>query len=207
MVQGALRYAYKVALLQGGDKEKAEGAAFSGAILPRIAACSTKDAATIQTNVFIDGTISGAGGYAAVKSAFENNYACMGITCAQVGGLVDGNFAYYTGASPCIDAKASGCDDSDKTGFFALLVLFLLLVVAVLALGVCFYLKCYCFKTTGSETNESSAENPVTAHQQTPVAAAAHHQSPVATGVLVGTAVNDPHHKGDIEAAQGEQHA
>merc|ERR1740138_1653802 len=39
LVQGSLRYAYKVAKLQGGSKEFAEGAAFSAAILPRIHAC------------------------------------------------------------------------------------------------------------------------------------------------------------------------
>jgi len=39
LVQGSLRYAYKVGELQGGSKEFAEGAAFSAAILPRIDAC------------------------------------------------------------------------------------------------------------------------------------------------------------------------
>ena len=40
MIQGALRYAYKLDKLGGGEKENAEGAVFAAAVLPRIhAAC------------------------------------------------------------------------------------------------------------------------------------------------------------------------
>ena len=40
MIQGTLRYAYKVDKLQGGETEKAEGATFAAAVLPRVhAAC------------------------------------------------------------------------------------------------------------------------------------------------------------------------
>merc|ERR1719265_1058679 len=54
LVQGALRYAYKVAKLQGGSKEKAEGAAFSAAILPRVHACDEGAAKIISDNMNID---------------------------------------------------------------------------------------------------------------------------------------------------------
>lgn len=40
MIQGAMRYAYKVGALKGGQKEAAEGAIFAAAVLPRVhAAC------------------------------------------------------------------------------------------------------------------------------------------------------------------------
>jgi hypothetical protein len=40
--------------------------------------------------------------FTAVKIAFENNYACMNVTCAQVGGLwYDADSTYYTDAAPC----------------------------------------------------------------------------------------------------------
>ena len=40
MIQGALRYAYNVGKLQGGETEKAKGATFAAAVLPRVhAAC------------------------------------------------------------------------------------------------------------------------------------------------------------------------
>jgi len=40
-------------------------------------------------------------GFAAVKRAFESAYACMGITCDDVGGLLSGS-SYFEGAEPCV---------------------------------------------------------------------------------------------------------
>merc|ERR1711985_53962 len=51
LVQGSLRYAYKVDKLQGGSKEYAEGAAFSAAILPRIHNCDADAAKIISDNM------------------------------------------------------------------------------------------------------------------------------------------------------------
>ena len=56
LVQGALRYAYKVNKLAGGSKEIAEGAAFSAAILPLVAQCSASAAKLISDNMKIDAT-------------------------------------------------------------------------------------------------------------------------------------------------------
>merc|ERR1712224_1117809 len=70
LVQGSLRYAYKVAEEQGGSKERAEGAVFSAAILPRIAACYTSAAEVISTNMAYTAAIPMAAGFTAVKEAF-----------------------------------------------------------------------------------------------------------------------------------------
>eukprot|EP00965_Chrysotila_dentata_P153624 5077444-Pleurochrysis_carterae.AAC.1 len=44
--------------------------------------------------------------WSAVKAAFERNYECMGITCAEVGGLWDlSGSRYFPGATPCSDKK------------------------------------------------------------------------------------------------------
>merc|ERR1719313_2443965 len=106
LVQGALRYAYKVAkkmFVATGSKEKAEGAAFSAAILPRIHACDPGAAKTIADNMNIDAAAPMAAGLAAVKSAFEKTYSCLGITCADVGGILisESGTEYYEGAEPC----------------------------------------------------------------------------------------------------------
>jgi hypothetical protein len=111
LIQGSLRYAYKVDKLQGGTKEKAEGAVFSAAILPMIAHCSSASAATISSNMAIEVTTKMKDGFGAVKQAFEETYTCLGITCAEVGGLLQSNVevyipnhfstAYYPGAEPC----------------------------------------------------------------------------------------------------------
>jgi hypothetical protein len=103
LVQGSLRYAYKVAELQGGSKEFAEGAAFSAAILPRINACDASAAKVISDNMnmeIAEGDRMKAG-FEAVKTAFESTYECLGINCAQIGGLILTGTEYYEGFSPC----------------------------------------------------------------------------------------------------------
>jgi len=116
LVQGSLRYAYKVAELQGGSKEYAEGVAFATAILPRISNCDPDAANVISTNMNTDGGFANvkspvskktvmSAGFATVKKAFESTYKCLGITCAQIGGLlVGGPGEYYEGAQPCAAA-------------------------------------------------------------------------------------------------------
>jgi len=107
LIQGALRYAYKVDKLQGGSKEKAEGAVFAAAILPLVHACSTIAATTISNNLKINTTTPMTDGFAAVKKAFESTYSCLGITCAQVGGLILTGSQYYEGMEPCAVAVAT----------------------------------------------------------------------------------------------------
>merc|ERR1719469_1314821 len=104
LVQGSLRYAYKNSNAARGasPKNAAEGATFSAAVLPLVYACSPEAATTISSNLkfglFPDGNASDpdTSRYAdagAVKAAFEDVYACLGITCGMVGQLVDGGSA------------------------------------------------------------------------------------------------------------------
>ena len=47
--------------------------------------------------------------FKAVKSAFERNYACMGVRCGDVGGLWDDvNGGYMKDAAPCSSASSLG---------------------------------------------------------------------------------------------------
>jgi hypothetical protein len=104
IIQGALRYAHKLGALGiTGTKAKAEGGVFAAGVLPRLHGCSPADAKTVYENLLIgDRQVTD---WPAVKAAFENNYACMSITCADVGGLwFDGERDYYKGAAPCGDA-------------------------------------------------------------------------------------------------------
>ena len=105
MIQGTLRYAYKVDKLSGAEKEKAEGAVFAAAILPRVAACNEKDAATIYDNMKVGASSTS---FSAVKKAFEANYGCMNIDGGHIGGLWnDGIGNYYEGATP-LKSKSGG---------------------------------------------------------------------------------------------------
>jgi hypothetical protein len=109
LVQGVLRYAHKRSGLSNEDQTSTlaemhlgEGAAFAAAALPMVFKCSHADARTIYSNMRIGSTSVD---FAAVKLALESNYDCMGITCADVGGIVDvhGNseYTYMKGAEPC----------------------------------------------------------------------------------------------------------
>jgi len=108
LVQGALRYAYKVDKLSGGDKEKAEGAVFAAAVLPLVKSCDAAKATLISDNMKIDATQPMKSGFAAVKSAFESTYRCLGITCTDVGGLLQTNGNYYAEFAPCLDSSLHG---------------------------------------------------------------------------------------------------
>lgn len=99
LIQGTIRYAHTTDK-QNDDREKAkaEGAVFAAAVLPVVADCSPNDAKVIYDNMRVGGSAT----FEDVKAAFEANYACMGITCADVGGLVDGaSGGYFAGAEPC----------------------------------------------------------------------------------------------------------
>ena len=116
LVQGALRYAYKVSVLSDTSaKSKAEGAIFAAAVLPQVHACSATHATTIATNLAMTSTSTD---FNAIKAAFEACYSSMGITCADVGGLWNAGATppgYYNdvvggvtyNAAPCSDASSS----------------------------------------------------------------------------------------------------
>ena len=101
LVQGALRYAYKNSKAgtdMASPKNAAEGATFSAAVLPLVHHCNTDN---LKFGLFPDG-VNATGSYsdfAAVKAAFEDVYACLGITCAQVGGLIQAIDAGVTAAA------------------------------------------------------------------------------------------------------------
>merc|ERR1719359_2695766 len=85
LVQGAMRYAYRVANLQGGDKEKAEGAVFAAAVLPLVHSCEAAAATTISNNMKINAVEPMRDAFPSVKAAFERTYGCLGISCEDVG--------------------------------------------------------------------------------------------------------------------------
>merc|ERR1740130_2521868 len=105
LVQGTLRYAWKVGVTGGGgnsassqtSKNKAEGATFAAAVLPLVHYCNSA-AATIVSDHMKFG--ADAPNTTDVKSALEDTYACLGITCAHVGELMNGT-APYTGMEKC----------------------------------------------------------------------------------------------------------
>ena len=114
LVQGSLRYAWKVGTSGSGQtpKNAAEGATFSAAVLPLVSYCNTASASVVSGNLkfglFPTGsTATGtAPNFTAVKAAFEDVYACLGITCAQVGGLTQAIDANVAAAAACTHQSA-----------------------------------------------------------------------------------------------------
>ncbi|KAL3938377.1 MAG: hypothetical protein SGBAC_006696 [Bacillariaceae sp.] len=107
MIQGTLRYAYKVGVLNEGEKSQAEGASFAAAVLPRIHAANKNAAKTIYENMKVGASNTD---HMEVKRAFESVYADLGINCADIGGLWnDATSSYYEGYEPCSDAS-TGAD-------------------------------------------------------------------------------------------------
>jgi len=110
MIQGAIKYAYKVDKTGGGEKEAAEGAVFAAAVLPRAYEASSDAGKIIYENTKVG---AGSTDSAAVKAAFESTYSALGITCADVGGLWDtGSGAYYEGMEPCEDDSTAEVEAS-----------------------------------------------------------------------------------------------
>jgi hypothetical protein len=104
LIQGVLQYAYmrkyaNPTLPDNAAKVEVEGATFAAAVTPYVHACSVADAQIIHANMKV-GSVAANVSFTAVKAALERNYDCLGVTCAQVGGIwnVDG---YSDGAGPC----------------------------------------------------------------------------------------------------------
>merc|ERR1711988_439317 len=106
LIQGTLRYAFYVdSGIDNTAEAKAEGAVFAAAVLPLVHHCSATAAESIYENMRIG---SPSTGFSAVKNAFESTYSCLGITCAEVGGLWDANDNdYHAFASPCTNAAVT----------------------------------------------------------------------------------------------------
>jgi len=116
VIQGTMRYAYKVDRLQGAEKEAAEGAVFAAAVLPKLHACNEDHAQIVYDNMMVGATSTS---FVDVKTAFESNYECLGITCADVGGLHnDATMTFYDDAEPCVDK--SNADSSTKASPIAI---------------------------------------------------------------------------------------
>jgi len=132
LIQGTLRYAFKTDDGKGGPKEKAEGVAFLGAFLPRLNNCSKEDAETVKSLMWIDGTMA-KGSFSVVKGALERNYACLGITCSQVGALPESKEGSCTPCTPCTEGGLSA------GGIVGIVIL--ILVIVVLVAGGVFWMK------------------------------------------------------------------
>lgn len=122
------------------DKEAAELWAFSAAALPRIFECDASVASTIRSNTDISSSSAPMSvGYADLKETLETVYSCLGIACADVGGILDNAAAgtYVAGMEPC-----TGDDENDGEGLPLWgLVIIICAGVVIVAFGVFYCLR------------------------------------------------------------------
>jgi len=142
LVQGSLRYAYKVGVApedsDRSQKNAAEGAVFTAAVLPLVHKCNVDAAKTISDEMKFGLYDQGVyPDFAAVKAAFESTYDCLGITCADVGGLTADGVA-----GPCQDAVPDGDDDDDGGNTGAIIGAVIGGVALGVLIGAVVFLRC-----------------------------------------------------------------
>ena len=108
LIQGTIRSAY---ILENesvdDDQQKGAAIAFAAAILPDVHFCSPDDAMVIYDQLRISRTDKVK--FLDVKLAFERNYECLGVTCADIGGYYDSKKGrYFKNAEPCGSRKNRG---------------------------------------------------------------------------------------------------
>ena len=121
--QGLLKYAWKADPVNGNScngeagnnaatvaadcaKSWAEGWAFSAAVLPQIAQCDAGAATTIRDNLDVANAEPMKDSVAAVKTAIEGVYDCLGITCTDVGAY-QASGTVFSGMSACTFAPST----------------------------------------------------------------------------------------------------
>jgi hypothetical protein len=83
-----------------GARSYAAGATAAAAILPYIDLCDPADAELLYEQMRV-GRL-GATDFAQVKNILEKSYTCLGIQCAEVGGVYDHDSrSYFSDAEPC----------------------------------------------------------------------------------------------------------
>jgi len=131
LVQGMLKYAWKADPAQSGGscagqagndaatvatndgstgdcaKSWAEGWAFAAAVLPQVHKCDATAATTIRANLDVASTTGPMkDGVAAVKTAIESVYDCLGISCTDVGAY-QASGTVFNGMSACTFAPST----------------------------------------------------------------------------------------------------
>jgi len=127
LIQGTLRYAYKVGVLNSGEKEKAEGAVFAAGVLPLIDSANANAAVTIYDNMKIGAASTD---FNLVRSAFEDVYSELDISCDDIGGLLNSEKTdYFEDFKPCTDSVPK--ETSSASVFTAAVPMVLTLIVSM----------------------------------------------------------------------------
>lgn len=148
VIQGALKYGYDMAGAASTATQAGEGYAFMMSIVHQVASCSQKDAEFIY-NAMDQPALATKPSWTfdQLKKAFENNYACMGISCELVGAM-KGKW------EPCVDpAPKKAADKDEDDGDLPSWALIAIIACGALAL-IFFGLACY-FKAEKDKSEQT----------------------------------------------------
>ena len=101
LIQGIIRSMYALDI-QDNSQETIQGqaAAYAAAILPLVHDCSVGNAFVIYDDLAPGKAVGGS--FEVVKAALERTYDCLGVTCEDIGGLLNlRGDGYLKGAEPC----------------------------------------------------------------------------------------------------------
>jgi len=97
-----------------GPRSLAASATAAAAILPYIDRCEPEDAELLYDQIRVDASSTD---FAVVKSILERSYECLGIQCAEVGGVYDHNSrSYFSDAEPCGSSGSGKVKKQNKSG-------------------------------------------------------------------------------------------
>lgn len=102
VVQGLLFHAYELDVYkEQREVVQGEAAAFLHSLLPLVSACSLGNGVMIYNQIKVGSGKTAS--FEAIKSSVEGQYDCLGITCEDVGGIVDLSdpSKYQRNAAPC----------------------------------------------------------------------------------------------------------
>jgi Notch-like protein len=150
LVQGTIRYAYKCHKSNASLKSMAEGAVFWMSIAPQVATCNPTGAAVIQAAMlrpmitaapYPDGVAK----FAQIMGILQDCYSSMGITCADVGGLIEADAG--SPAKACTDppppapATSTVKETTNDMPAFVLPAIIVLALLLAVFLGFCVHAR------------------------------------------------------------------
>ncbi|KAL3936291.1 MAG: hypothetical protein SGBAC_008358 [Bacillariaceae sp.] len=102
LIQGLLYHAYELDIFkEQREVVQGEAAAFLHSVLPVVSACSQGNGVMIYNQIKVgNGKLAS---FEAIKSSIEGQYECMGVTCEDIGGIVDltDPTKYQSKGAPC----------------------------------------------------------------------------------------------------------
>jgi hypothetical protein len=152
LIQGVLKYSFEMDIGTSGDaKALSEGYTFAAGVVPMVAHCDIKDAKKIWEAIDIRkwGDVPKAadkatrvakydGAFPIIKKAFENNYACLNVTCTDIGA-----YTKYVDEKACtfkIPREIAAAADDSALSTTAIIIIAAAGAAAVLMAAI----ACYC---------------------------------------------------------------